>query len=87
MKSSKIDVAELAGNLGYTISESELGDYETMLDKAVSAFELVEGMDGLSCTTHYPSNLAHKAQTISPYQISKPVLAKTSIYRKMMKIL
>lgn len=47
MGESKLDVAQLASSLGYSITEAELGDYETMLAKATAAFEMVEGLDGM----------------------------------------
>lgn len=43
MKGPNLDAVSLARNVGYTISEAELSDYDTMLDKEISAFKLVKG--------------------------------------------
>ena len=43
-----MDAQHLASLVGFQIPEGELADYESMLSKAVAAFELVEGMEGSS---------------------------------------
>lgn len=40
-------VNQIFGTIGYSVPDSEVGDYVALLDKARTAFEAVEAMDGL----------------------------------------
>jgi len=45
MRESKDDVVRLAAAVGYTVPQSELDDYATLLEKAKATYEAVEAMD------------------------------------------
>lgn len=46
MASSKEDTLKVASAVGYTISNADLDDYTTLLDKARQLFEQVDALDG-----------------------------------------
>ena len=76
--SKTVDAAHLAGLLGYTIPESQLSDYSTMLNKAISAFELVESMDGASTSFIHRRALLTNIQTTNPNPTSQPAQEQIS---------
>ena len=82
----KVDAARLAGSLGYSIPDSDLSDYEAMLGKAISAFELVEGMEGLRMPCNIKSS-AYQTQTISLHPTSRQLLVMIFICQQAMRIL
>ena len=48
MAGAKEHVTQIFTSIGYEVSESEINDYVTLLDKAKAAFEKVEAMGGWS---------------------------------------
>lgn len=56
MSSSREEVASVAAALRYTIPESEVDDYVSLLGKAKEAFEAVEAMDGSLSLLQWPND-------------------------------
>lgn len=48
MTGSKEETGKIFAGLGYSVPDSEVDDYASLLDKARTAFETVEAMDGSS---------------------------------------